>query len=229
MGLPVLLVVDEDQAVLEALSGDLGRRFGVDYQILAESSPTQALAVLRRLAAESQQVALVFAGQQMTATSGVEFLAAAHELHPTAKRILRLERGDYTAANPAVQAMTLGQIDYHLFTPWLPAERWLYPPVHDFLADWSRTQPPSFVAFRIVGRQWEPRSHELREVLTRVAFPYRFYSHDSKEGRQLLHEAGQDGRRLPVMVFRTGQVLVDPSHAELAELLGGSTRPQAGH
>ena len=229
MGLPVLLVVDEDQAVLEALSGDLGRRFGVDYQILAESSPTQALAVLRRLAAESQQVALVFAGQQMTATSGVEFLAAAHELHPTAKRILRLERGDYTAANPAVQAMTLGQIDYHLFTPWLPAERWLYPPVHDFLADWSRTQPPSFVAFRIVGRQWEPRSHELREVLTRVAFPYRFYSHESKEGRQLLHEAGQDGRRLPVMVFRTGQVLVDPSHAELAELLGGSTRPQAGH
>ena len=29
------------------------------------------------------------------------------------------------------------------------------------------------------------------------------------------------------MVFRTGQVLVDPSHAELAELLGASTRPQA--
>ena len=28
------------------------------------------------------------------------------------------------------------------------------------------------------------------------------------------------------MVFRTGQVLVDPSHAELAELLGASTRPQ---
>jgi hypothetical protein len=58
--------------------------------------------------------------------------------------------------------MTLGQIDYHLFTPWLPAERWLYPPVHDFLADWSRTQPPSFVAFRIVGRQWEPSSHRPR-------------------------------------------------------------------
>jgi hypothetical protein len=48
MGLPVLLVVDEDQAVLEALSGDLGRRFGLDYQILAESSPTQAVTVLQR-------------------------------------------------------------------------------------------------------------------------------------------------------------------------------------
>jgi thioredoxin reductase (NADPH) len=201
MDASILLVVDEDQAVLEALSGDLGRRFEVDYRILAESSPARAVAVLERLAAESQPVALVFAGQQLTGTSGVEFLVAAHALHPAAKRILRLERGDYTAANPAVRAMTLGEIDYHLFTPWLPAERWLYPPVSDFLADWS---------------------------LTRLAFPYRFHPHNSEEGRQLLAEAGQDGSRLPVVVFRTGRVLVDPSHAQLAELLGASTRPQAG-
>jgi thioredoxin reductase (NADPH) len=163
----------------------------------------------------------------MIGTSGVELLEAAHRLHPAAKRVLRLERGDYTAANPAVRAMTLGQIDYHLFTPWLPAERWLYPPVSDFLADWSKNQPPSFVAFRVVGRQWEPRSHQLREILTRMAFPYQFHAHDSEAGRQLLMETGQDGSRLPVMVFRTGQVLVDPSHAELAELLGASTHPQA--
>ena len=65
-------------------------------------------------------------------------------------------------------------------------------------------------------------------LLTRLAFPYRFHPHDSEEGRQLLAEAGQDGSRLPVVVFRTGRVLVDPSHAELAELLGASTRPQAG-
>ncbi|MDF2741265.1 MAG: hypothetical protein K0S88_2634 [Actinomycetia bacterium] len=38
MDAPILLVVDEDQAVLEALSGDLGRRFGVDYRILTESA-----------------------------------------------------------------------------------------------------------------------------------------------------------------------------------------------
>jgi thioredoxin reductase (NADPH) len=228
MAAPILMVVDDDQAMAEALGGDLGRRFGVDYRVLTESSAARALAVLERLAAESQQVALVFAGQRLTGTSGVEFLAAAHGLHPAAKRVLRLERGDYTAANPAVQAMTLGQIDYHLFTPWLPAERWLYPPVSDFLADWSRTQPPSFVALRIVGREWEPRSHQLREVLTRLAFPYRFHPHDSEEGRRLLAEAGQNGSRLPVVIFRTGRVLVDPSHAELAELLGASTRPQAG-
>jgi thioredoxin reductase (NADPH) len=152
MGTPVLMLVDEDLAVLEALAGDLGRRFTADYQILAEGSPGAAMTTLKQLAARSQQVALVLAGQRMTRMSGVEFLVAIHELHPAAKRVLRLDRGDYTATNPAVRAMTLGQIDYHLFTPWQPAERWLYPPVSDFLADWSKSQEPSFVAIRIVGR-----------------------------------------------------------------------------
>jgi len=138
MATPVLLLVDEDRAVLEALAGDLGRRFGVDYQLLAEESPAAALTTLRQLAARSQQVALVLAGQQMTQMSGVELLVAAHAVHPAAKRVLLVSRGDYTAAHPAVRAMTLGQIDYHLFTPWRPAERWLYPPVSEFLADWSK-------------------------------------------------------------------------------------------
>ena len=227
MGTPVLFLVDEDRTALEALAGDLGRRFGVDYQILAERSPVAALATLGQLGARSQAVALLLAGPRMTEMSGVEFLVAAHELHPAAKRVLLVARGNYSAANPAVRAMTVGQIDYHLFTPWQPAERWLYPQLSDFLAAWSKTREPSFAAIRIVGRQWEPRSHELRDVLTRVAMPYRFYPHDSEAGRRLLREAGQDGSRLPVVVFRTGRVLVDPSHAELTEFLGASIRPAA--
>jgi thioredoxin reductase (NADPH) len=226
MGTPVLVLVDEDPAVLEALAGDLGRRFGADYQLLAERSPTAALTTLGQLAAGARQVALVVAGQRMTQMNGVEFLVAAHEVHPQARRVLLVGRGDYSAAHPAVRAMALGQIDYHLFTPWQPAERWLYPPVSEFLADWSRTQEPSFVAIRIVGRQWESRSHQLRDILTRMAMPYRFYPHDSEAGRRILQEAGQDGSRLPVVVFRTGRALVDPSHAELTEFLGASTHPQ---
>jgi len=227
MGTPVLLLVDEDRTALEALAGDVGRRFGVDYQIVAERSPVAALAAPERLVARSQAVAVVLAAQRMTEMSGVEFLVAAHELHPAAKRVLLVARGDYSAANPAVRAMTVGQIDYHLFTPWLPAERWLYPQLSDFLAAWSKSGEPSFAAIRIIGRQWEPRSHELRDMLARVAMPYRFYPHDSQAGQQLLREAGQDGSHLPVVIFRTGQVLVDPSHAELTEFLGASIRPAA--
>jgi hypothetical protein len=39
--------------------------------------------------------------------SGVEFLVAAHELHPAARRVLLVARGDYGAAHPAVRAMTV--------------------------------------------------------------------------------------------------------------------------
>jgi thioredoxin reductase (NADPH) len=179
------------------------------------------------LAERSQPVALLLAAQRAAGMNGVEFLVAAHGLHPAAKRVLLVERGDYGAAHPAVRAMTVGQIDYHLFAPWLPAERWLYPQLSDFLAAWSKTTEPSFATIRIVGRPWEPRSHQLRDMLTRIAMPYRFYPHDSPAGRQLLRESGQDGGRLPVVIFRTGQVLVDPSHAELTELFGAAIRPEA--
>jgi thioredoxin reductase (NADPH) len=67
---PILLVVDEDQGVLDALSGDLGRRFAADYRIVTEPSPASALTVLERLAAASQPVALIVAGQQMTGKQG---------------------------------------------------------------------------------------------------------------------------------------------------------------
>jgi hypothetical protein len=52
---------------------------------------------------------------------GARSPAVTHELHPAAKRVLLVERGDYSAAHPAVRAMAVGQIDYHLFRPWQPA------------------------------------------------------------------------------------------------------------
>jgi thioredoxin reductase (NADPH) len=124
--------------------------------------------------------------------------------------------------------MTLGQIDYHLFAPWLPVERFLYPMIGQFLADWARTQAPLFEELRIVGPRWGPRSHELRDRLARVGVPYGFYANDSEPGRRLLEEVGQAGSDLPVVVFHTGQVLVDPSTAEVAEALGAATRLGAG-
>src|SRR5919204_3470330 len=57
MGRPILFLVNDQQPVLDALAADLGRRFGVDYQILAERSPAAALATLDRLVAASEEVA----------------------------------------------------------------------------------------------------------------------------------------------------------------------------
>ena len=80
---------------------------------------------------------------------GVDFLARAHELHPLAKRVLLVDR-DYSARSPVVQAMTLGQADYHLTKPWL-LEQDLYREVSEFLAEWAKDQEAGFELFYLVG------------------------------------------------------------------------------
>jgi thioredoxin reductase (NADPH) len=228
MSLPILFLVDDRPQVLEALAGDLGRRFGADHRIVAEGAPGAGLAALEALAGGSEEVALVVAGQRMAELPGVELLVRAHELHPGAKRVLLVGRRDWTPANPAARAMTLGQIDTYLFEPWLPVGRFLYLPITQVLADWVPAHGPSFEGIRIVGPLLGTRSHELRDMLTRMGIPHGWYQAGTAEGRALLEEAGQDGSRLPVVVFHNGMVFVDPSDAELAEALGFGTSPAAG-
>ena len=225
---PVILLVCDDGRVLDALAADLGRRFGADYRVLAERSPAAAMAALERLAGEGDPVALVVAARRMAGLDGLALLAAAHELHPTAKRVLLQHRGEWTSGEPVVRAMTLGQLDYVLFRPWLPLEQFLYLPVSEFLAAWEKSRAPSTEAIQIVGRRWAARSHELRDTLARVGIPYGFYPDDSPEGRRLLEQAGEDGSRLPVVLFRRGLALVDPTHAELTAALGMRTHPSGG-
>jgi thioredoxin reductase (NADPH) len=225
MGLPIIFLVADDGRVLDALHADLERRLGREYQVLAERSPTAGVAALERL---TDPVALVVAARGMAELDGLELLAAAHDRHPAAKRVLLEHRGEWTSGEPVARAMTLGQVDYVLFRPWLPLEQFLYLPVSEFLAGWEKSRAPSTEAIQIVGRRWAARSHELRDTLARVGIPFGFYADDSTDGRRLLEQAGEDGSRLPVVLFRRGLVLVDPTHAELSAALGLRTRPAAG-
>jgi thioredoxin reductase (NADPH) len=225
---PIILLVAANGRVLDALAGDLDRRFGADYRVLAERSAADGLAALERLAGGEDPVALVVAARRMAGTDGLGLLERARELHPGAKRVLLEHRGEWTSGEPVVRAMTLGQVDYVLFRPWLPPEQFLYLPVSEFLAAWEKSLAPSPEAIQIVGRRWAARSHELRDALARVGIPYGFYPDDSPAGRRLLEQAGEDGSRLPVVLFRRGLALADPTDAELAQALGFGTRPAPG-
>lgn len=219
---PILFLVAGDSSVLEALEADLSRRFGHDCRILSAGDPDAGIQTLRDLALAAEPVALVIADHGMGELSGVDFLGRAHQLHPSAKRILLVER-NYTAENPIVPAMTLGRIDYHLVKPWAP-EQGLYPAVSEFLADWADSQEPTFTMFRIAGPPRSPRAHQIRDVLSRMSMSHTYVADDSPEGRQLIREAGEDGSRLPVVVRHDGRVLVDPTDSELVEATGGGTR-----
>jgi thioredoxin reductase (NADPH) len=158
----------------------------------------------------------------MPQLTGIEFLARAHALHPAAKRILLVER-DYTAANPTVPAMMLGQIDYHLVRPWFP-DHGLYPAVSEFLAGWARTQRERFTLFRIAAPENSPRAHAIRDLLTRFNTPFTCDATDSEEGQALLREVGQAGSRLPTVVRHDGRLLLDPTDGDIIEAVGGGIR-----
>jgi thioredoxin reductase (NADPH) len=224
---PVLVAVDDDRDVLAALQAALRRRFGADYQILAERSPEAALQTLERLRAADVAVAVIIADQWMPHMTGLELLARARQLHPTARRMLLCGIWDSSVNQPMSQAMTLGRLDSWVVKPWEPAEEYLYLPVTEQLTEWLRAAgQPGLAPIQIVGQQWAPRSHELRDLLERNAIPYRFHPHDSPAGQQLLRQSGQDGTRLPVLVLFDGRVLVDPSNEEGAAAIGIATRPE---
>ena len=220
--LPIIFLVSSEAHVLAALENDLSRRFGNDTRIIAADSPEAGLRTLAGLADGAEPVALMIADHGMTAMTGVDFLKSAHALHPMAKRILLVER-DYTASNPIVSAMTLGQIDYHLVKPWFP-ERGLYPAVSEFLASWADTGSDDFTLFRVVARENSTRAYEIRDLMTRFNMPFTFLRADSEQGSALLAEAGQSDAEGPVVVRHDGRVLIDPSDGAVIEALGGGTR-----
>jgi thioredoxin reductase (NADPH) len=227
MSRPVLMAVDDDPAALGALEQELRKRYGADYQVACEVDPRAALQALERVQVDGRQVALVLADQWMPAMTGVQLLARARGLHPTAQRALLIDWGDRSTGEPILQAATFGEIDDWIAKPTQPGDERFHQAVSQFLYEWARLQPPGFQAVRVVGDQWAARSHELRDLLSRNSIPSGFYPAGSEEGQALLGAVGATGGRLPVVLVFDGRVLADPSNAEVAEALGIRTRPAA--
>jgi thioredoxin reductase (NADPH) len=221
MSQSVLFVLDEDAGVMRALRDDIDRRFGEDFRVVGESSAVAGLATLRGLADERTPVALLIVDHDMSEMPGVDFLTAAHEMHPLAKRVLLVER-DYSARSPVVQAMTLGQADYHITKPWI-LEQDLYRLVSEFLAEWAKDQLAGFDLFHVIGGTQDRRTYELRELLTRFNVPFHFHAADSEQGARLLQDNGLPAARLPVMIRHDGHAMVNPTWAQVIEATGGST------
>jgi thioredoxin reductase (NADPH) len=218
---PVLFLIDDDAGVVHVLRDDLTRRFGEDFQVIGESSARAGLTVLRKLAGENVPVALLIVDHDMPGMPGVDFLARANAMHPLAKRVLLVER-DYSSRSPVVQAMTLGQADYHITKPWM-LERDLYRMISEFLAEWAKGHEAGFELFRVVGRPSDQSTHELREMLTRFNVPFEFCTADSAAGRRLIEARALDESRLPAMIRHDDYAMLQPTPEQVVEATGAST------
>src|SRR3954462_14591799 len=99
---PAIVVVDDEPAVLAAVARDLRRAFGERYRIVRASSGDEALGLLRELVARGDQGALLVADQRMPGMAGTDYLVAARQLVPAAKRVLLTAYADTAAAIQAI-------------------------------------------------------------------------------------------------------------------------------
>ena len=229
----VLLIVGGDSRDVETTASALDRRFGSDYRVLNAGSAADGVAKLQVLAGNGEQVALVAADLHLPDGDGVEFLERAAGLHNGVARILLFDVDDYHARIPfrelpALQrASALGRIDGWMVKGWVNPEEWLYPQVQEALSAWSMAHQPGHVVYRMIGLEWDRRSHDLRDALTVNGVPFVFYTKDSGSGRQLISDHAVDVARLPALIQHDGTVLQQPSMAEVALSHGIQIRPAA--
>jgi len=215
---PVLLVVDDDPQVLGAVRRDLRTRYRDRYAVMAAGSGQEALTTLKELKTRTDAVAMIISDQRMPGMLGTELLTQSLEVYPIAKRVLLTAYSDIDAA---IRAINDAHLDHYLSKPWDPPEERLYPVVDDLLYAWQAEFLPEPPGVRLVGHQWSPRSHAIKDFLASSLIPYRWLdvARDA-EAETLLRAGGVGAAELPVMFFEDGSVLRNPEPRQVAERLG---------
>ena len=218
MAKPVILTLDDDNNVLRVIRGDLSREYGSEYRVVLADSGDAALELLRELKRRGESSALFVVDQRMPKMTGVEFLEKAIELYPGAKRVLLTAYADTDAA---IRAINKVQIDYYLLKPWDPPEERLYPVLTDLLDDWRATYRPPFEGIRVVGNQWAPASHQVKDFLSRNNIPYLWLDvEESEEAKRLIEASRMTNLELPCLFFPDGSTLRKPENRVIAERVG---------
>ncbi len=218
---PIILTLDDEVQVSDAVERDLRSHFGKNYRIIKSTSPREALETLARLKQRNDEVSLLLIDQRMPEMEGTEFLLEAMTIYPDARRVLLTAYADTPAAITAINEIGL---DHYLMKPWGPPEENLYPVLDDLLEDWEATAEHAYDGIRVAGTLWSATSHHVKDYLARSQIPYKWLDieRDSEASAEVDAVEGTQ-RRLPVVFFPDGTSLVDPTIAELAEKVGHHT------
>ncbi len=221
---PIIIAVDDDAQVLSAIRGDIRSRYRNDYRIMATTSANEALEAIKELKNKGEEVALFLSDQRMPEMLGVDFLEKALAVYPQAKRVLLTA---YSDTDAAIKAINEVQLDYYLLKPWNPPEEKLYPVIDDVLQDWLANYSPPFSGLRIVGYQFSPNTHNIKDFLAGNMFPYQFLNVENDDTAKELVESNQlNSKDLPAVFFEDGSILKNPSLTDIAQKLGLNVKAQ---
>lgn len=218
MNEPIIFCIDDDAQVLRAITRDVKAQYRKEYKILSTESVREALDSLLELKNKGETIALFITDQRMPEMDGVSFLVKATDFYPDAKRVLLTAYSDTEAAIKAINEVKL---DYYLMKPWDPPEEKLFPVIDDLLDEWQNGYTPDFKGMKLIGYQFSPKSHNIKEFLAGNLVPYQWFDIEkSKEARQLLEVNRFRVKDLPVVFFEDGSALQSPSIQQIATKVG---------
>ncbi|MEM6699864.1 MAG: FAD-dependent oxidoreductase [Bacteroidota bacterium] len=222
---PIILSIDDDEQVSRSLRRDLRNEYKKEYRIISTTSAKEALESLKTWKQQGEVVALFLSDQRMPEMLGVDFLEQAKVFYPKAKRVLLTA---YSDTDAAIKAINDVRLDYYLTKPWNPPEERLYPVLTDLLFDWQSEYKPEFRGIKLVGYQYSPKSHRIKDFLAGNLRPYLWMDVENNEkARELLTLSEIDHKNLPAVFFEDGSHLEDPSLQAVASKVGLNPNAQS--
>jgi len=115
----IILCVDDDSTVLNALRSVFAKNFGSELQVeFAESGP-EALEIAAEIRAQGRELGLVITDFMMPGMKGDEFLIEAHKRFPSVVKIMLSGQAETAAVDRARKEAALHDF---LAKPWNAAE-----------------------------------------------------------------------------------------------------------
>ena len=214
---PIIFAIDDDPQVIRAVSRDLRNQYKSNYRILSTISANEALESLVELKIRGEEVALFLSDQKMPDMLGVKFLERAKKYYPKAKRALLTA---YSDTDAAIKAINDVQLDYYLLKPWDPPTEKLYPVLDDLVDDWQAGYIPNFQGIKIIGYQYAPKSHEIKDFLAGNLIPYLWMDFLETKAEEIMTLNKISTNDLPVIILENGSILKNPTLQDIAANIG---------
>ena len=227
MAKPVILCVDDEPQVLNAINRDIRRHFGKEYRVLRAGSGSEALETVKQLKQRNEQIVLFLSDQRMPEMTGTEFLTEARQFYPDARKVLLTAYADTEAAIDSINTI---ELDYYLMKPWDPPELNLYPVIEDLINTWWLEATLPYDGIRVAGTLWSASSHSVKDFLSRNRIPYQWLDVElNSEANKLVESVLGEDKQLPVVFFPDGTTMIRPGNRELAEKVGLRTEASLPH
>jgi len=215
---PIIFSIDDGPQVLRAASRDLKSNFRMDYKILSTTSANEHSAMLQSLKNKGESVAMFVSDQRMPEMEGVDFLEKATVLYPDAKRVLLTA---YPDTDAAVKVMNSVKLDCYLIKPWDPPEEKMFPVLSELLDDWQNAYVPDFKGIKLIGYQFSPKAHQIKDFLAGNLVPYLWMDATGNQEADLFIKTNHlQSADCPVMIFEDGSILKSPEISDISLKIG---------